>query len=68
MAAIQWRMPIAKPTDHLAEIAEILAAGLMRLEARKSSRKPAEFGECSLHFSPDQSGGVPPYSDEATHD
>ena len=54
--------------EHLTEIAEILAAGLMRLEARKSSRKPAEFGESSLHFSPDQSGDVPPYSAEASHD
>jgi hypothetical protein len=61
-------MPIENPTDHLAEIAEILAAGLSRLEARKSSRKPTEFGESSLHFSPDQSGGVPPYSAEAPHD
>jgi hypothetical protein len=54
--------------DHLDEIVEILATGLTRLEARKSSRKPAEFGESSLHFSPDQSGGVPPYSPEASHD
>jgi hypothetical protein len=51
----------------LDEIAEILAAGLTRLGARKSSRKPAEFGESSLHFSPDQSGGVPPCSAEASH-
>ncbi len=54
--------------DQASEIAEILAAGLTRLEARKSSRKPTEFGESSLHFSPDQSGGVPPYSAEASHD
>jgi hypothetical protein len=53
---------------NLAEIAEILAVGLTRLETRKSSRKPTEFGESSLHFSPDQSGGVPPYSAEASHD
>ena len=52
----------------LDEIAEILAAGLTRLEARKSSRKPAESGESLLHFSPDQSGGVLPYSPEASHD
>ena len=55
-------------SSHLAEIAELLAAGLRRLETRKSSRKPAEFGECSLHFSPDQSGGVPPCSAEVFHD
>lgn len=53
--------------DGLREIAEILAAGLTRLEARKSSRKPTDFGESSLHFSPDQSGGVPPCSAEVSH-
>lgn len=40
----------------LAELAEILAAGLMRLEARKSSRMSSVSGESSLHFTPDQSG------------
>jgi hypothetical protein len=55
-------------SGRLDEIAEILAAGLRRLETRKSSRKPAEFGESSLHFSPDQSGGVPPCSAEASYD
>jgi hypothetical protein len=54
--------------DRLTEIADILAAGLTRLAIRKSSRKPADFGESSLHLSPDQSGGVPPYSPEASHD
>jgi hypothetical protein len=52
----------------LDEIAEILAVGLSRLAAGKSSRKPAEFGERSLHFSPDQSGGEPPCCAEAFHD
>jgi hypothetical protein len=61
-------MPIEDPTGHLTEIAEILAAGLTRLEARKSSRKTTEFGESSLHFSPDQSGGVASCSPEASHD
>jgi hypothetical protein len=50
--------------DRLSEIAEILAAGLMRLETRKSSQKPADFGESSLHFTPDQSGDPPPCSAE----
>jgi hypothetical protein len=60
---------MAKQTlDHLTEIADILAAGLTRLAVRKSSRKLADFGESSLHFSPEQSGGVPPYSLEASHD
>ena len=61
-------MPIEKPTDSLIEIAEILVAGLTRLAARKSSRNLAEFGESSLHFSPNQSGGEPPSSVEASHD
>ena len=55
--------------DHLA--ASVVApqfAGLTRLEAQKSSRKPADFRESSLHFSADQSGGVPPDSPEASHD
>jgi hypothetical protein len=51
-------------SERLAEIAEILAAGLSRLEARKSSRKSAEIGESSLHFTPDQSGVAPPRSAE----
>jgi hypothetical protein len=52
--------------DHLTEIAEILAVGLTRLEERKSSRKSAEFGESSLHFTPDQSGDAPSCSAEAS--
>jgi hypothetical protein len=60
---------MAKETlDHLTEIADILATGLTRLALRKSSRKPADFKETSLHFSADQSGGVPPCSPEASHD
>jgi hypothetical protein len=59
---------MATPTpDHLTEIAEILAVGLSRVKALKSSRKSAEFGESSLHFTPDQSGGVPPCSAEVSH-
>lgn len=46
----------AQAPKFLTELAEILAAGLMRLEARKSSRMSEEFGESSLHFTPDQSG------------
>ena len=68
MLAVQWHMHTNRPNEHLIEIAGILAIGLSRLEARKSSRKPTEFRESSLHFSPDQSGGVPPYSAEAPHD
>jgi hypothetical protein len=48
--------------DYLLEIAEILAAGLLRLNARMSSQKPEGFGESSLHFSPDQSGDALSFS------
>jgi hypothetical protein len=54
----------ADGNERLSEIAEILAAGLTRLEGRKSSRKSAEFGESSLHLMPDQSGDAPPCSAE----
>jgi hypothetical protein len=48
------------PADRLAEIAEILALGLMRLRARKSSGLSRHEGESSLHFTPEQSGhGTP---------
>jgi len=55
-------------TKRLDELGSILAAAHSRMNARKSSRKPADFGESSLHFSPDQSGGVPPYSAEVSND
>lgn len=44
------------PEERLTELAEILAAGLMRVAARKSSEVCASSGESSLHFSPTQSG------------
>ena len=43
-------------SKHLTEIAEILAAGLMRLMARKSSPISADIGEVSLDFSATKSG------------
>ena len=46
--------------ERIAEICEILAAGLMRVAARKSSEVCAGSGESSLHFSPDQSGHPTP--------
>src|ERR1700716_3179185 len=52
----------APPTDSLvsdnriAEIAEILAAGLMRLRARKSRRISADCGKSSLDCAGTQSG------------
>jgi hypothetical protein len=42
--------------ERLDEIADILAAGLIRLSARKSSALSRDRGESSLDFSPDQSG------------
>jgi hypothetical protein len=45
--------------ERIAEIAEILAMGLMRLRARKSSHLSRDSGESLLDFSPDQRGHVP---------
>jgi GAF domain-containing protein len=64
MPTVQWGMSTDSQTDHLTEIAELLAAALTRLQARKSSRKSAQLGESSLHFTPDQSGDAPPCSAE----
>jgi hypothetical protein len=55
-----------EPSERLAEIGRLLAAGLMRLEDRKSSGLSAETGESSLHFMPDQSGHANPVSPEVT--
>ncbi len=46
-------------TERITEIAEILAAGLMRLRARKSSQKSSDCGEISLDILADQSGPDP---------
>ena len=42
--------------ERLDEVAEILAAGLMRLRARQSSPLSADFGESSLDCAGHQSG------------
>jgi hypothetical protein len=44
------------PAERLAELAEILAAGLMRLKARKSTALSAHRGESSLDCAAHQSG------------
>jgi hypothetical protein len=44
--------------ERLDEIADILAAGLIRLRARKSSALSRDRGESSLDFSLDQRGHV----------
>jgi hypothetical protein len=46
--------------ERLDEIADILAAGLMRLRARKSTPLSRDPGESSLDFSPDQRGHARP--------
>ena len=50
------RSPLLTPSQRIAELAEILAAGLMRLRARKSSPVSADFGESSLPNSLAKSG------------
>ena len=42
--------------ERLDEIADFLAAGLMRLRVRQSSALSPDCGESSLDLSPDQSG------------
>jgi hypothetical protein len=42
--------------DRLAELGQILAAGLMRLHARKSSLLSTDQGDSSVDFLPDRSG------------
>ena len=44
------------PSERLTEFGQILAAGLMRLHARKSSQLSADCGDSSVDFLPDQSG------------
>ncbi len=53
---------LLSPPERLAEIAEILAAGLMRLQARQSSPKSSDFGEKLLDCSGYQSGHADPGS------
>lgn len=54
-------MPIALSPDHMTaaerldEVAEILAVGVMRLLARKSSRLSADGGDSSVDFTAHQS-------------
>lgn len=42
--------------ERLAEVAELLAAGVIRLRSKKSSPLSADERESSLDFSPDQRG------------
>ena len=61
------RSPLLTPSQRIAELAEILAAGLTRLLGPKSSQDSADFGESSLHISPAESGDPTPES-RRTHD
>lgn len=54
--------------ERLEEIGAVLAGALMRLRHSKSSAFPGEFGESSLHISPDQSGDAPVYSAGVSND
>jgi len=42
--------------ERLAELGELLARGVMRLQAPKSSRLSADRGDSFVDFVPDQSG------------
>jgi hypothetical protein len=42
--------------ERIAELGQLLALGLMRLHARKSSRLSADCGDSSVDFVPDRSG------------
>jgi hypothetical protein len=59
------RPDLLTPAERLDEIAEILAAGLMRLRARKSSPLSRDHGESSLDFSADRRGHAPVREREA---
>ena len=49
-------LPVGSPAERLAEISEILAAGLMRLRARQSSPLSPDCGDISLDCFGYQSG------------
>ena len=57
------RPPSELQGSRLDEVAEILAAGLMRLRRPKSSELSAAFGESSLNISARQSGPASPEPD-----
>jgi hypothetical protein len=57
---------IGSPDERLAEIAEILALGLMRLRARKSSGKSPTGADFSLGSLARQSGAVAELEGEST--
>jgi hypothetical protein len=54
-------------SERVAEIGGLLAAALTRLQIGKSSDFAGEFGESSLHISPNQSGDAPTSSAEVSN-
>ncbi|MBB4264292.1 hypothetical protein [Bradyrhizobium sp. CIR3A] len=48
------------PPHRISEIAELLALGLSRIQARKASGLIDHTGDVSLDISPDQSGHAAP--------
>ena len=63
----QWRLAMnalnpahMTAAERLAELGDLLGAGLIRLHARKSSRKSADFGESSVDLGEHQSGHADP--------
>jgi hypothetical protein len=56
------RSGLLTPSQRLSELADILAAGLMRLGARKSSEFCPDSGESSLDCPGHQSGHADPDS------
>jgi len=51
---------IPSADDRITEIAELLALGLSRIQARKASGLIDHTGDVSLDISPDQSGHAAP--------
>ncbi len=47
-------------SERIGAICQILALGLIRMRAAKSTPLSADRGESSLHFGPDQSGHATP--------
>ena len=56
VAMTGYQDPQRNSDTWIEEVGEILAAGLMRVVAPKSSQTSAERGESSLDFSPAESG------------
>jgi hypothetical protein len=64
-AASQTHSPKRASNERLTELAEILAVGVVRLRARKSSGMCPDIGESSLDCVAHQSGDQDPCSRES---